>query len=136
MMNEELDYSADEPSGQVTPISPLMRIDVFKDKSSSLGPNDHILANIELNLGTLFRSAVRENPNSLLNFNTTPTVTATLASGARNLDDSFTMQNAPHNQKTETVISDHVGDSSTAMRVDPNLRDRDKSRNGNIASSI
>lgn len=136
MMNEELDYSADEPSGQVTPISPLIRIDVFKDKSSSLGPNDHILANIELNLGTLFRSAVGENPNSLLNFNTTPTVTATVASGVRNLDDSFTMQNAPHNQKTETVISDHVGDSSTAMRVYPNLRDRDKSRNGNIASSI
>ena len=49
-----------------------------------------------------------------------------------NLDDSSTLQNAPQNETTEPVLSDHMGDLPTTMRVDPNTHKRMK----DIASSI
>lgn len=43
-----------------------------------------------------------------------------------NLDDSSTLQNVPQNQTTEPVLSDHMGDLPTTMRVDPNIHKRMK----------
>ena len=71
--SNELNYSADEPTGQVTTI-PLLRetTNGLKDKLSSLWPYDLFGANIGLNLATFLRSA--------LNFNITLSVTAKGAS--------------------------------------------------------
>lgn len=47
-----------------------------------------------------------------------------------------TLQNVQYNQTTETVVPDHVDNSSIRMRVYPNLHDRDDNRNDDIGSSI
>lgn len=51
-------------------------------------------------------------------------MTTTGASGESNLDDSTNLQNIPQNQTTETVLSDHVGDSPNTAMVNPNQHNR------------
>ena len=101
-----------------------------------LEPNDHIWAKNELNLATLLRSDVDENPDFLLNFNPTPTMTTTAALGESNLDNSSNLRNVPQNQTTKTVLSDYLGDSLNTTMVNPNPHNRDENRNYDIASFI
>ena len=101
-----------------------------------LEPNDHIWAKNELNLATLLRSDVDENPDFLLNFNPTPTMTNTAALGESNLDNSSNLRNVPQNQTTKTVLSDYLSDSLNTTMVNPNPHNRDENRNYDIASFI